>query len=41
LTRIAMAILRHAGFSITIEVYSGVSPKATRDALKRLAESQG
>jgi integrase len=39
--RIAMAILRHADFSITMEVYSRVSPKATRDALKRLGESLG
>jgi integrase len=37
--RIAMAILRHADFSITMEVYSRVSPKATRDALKRLGHS--
>lgn len=37
--RIAMAILRHADFSITMEVYSQVSPKATRDALRRLGES--
>jgi integrase len=37
--RIAMAILRHADFSITMEVYSQASPKATRDALRRLGES--
>jgi integrase len=37
--RIAMAILRHADFSITMEVYSQVSSKATRDALKRLGDS--
>jgi integrase len=37
--RIAMAILRHADFSITMEVYSQVSSKGTRDALKRLGES--
>ena len=36
--RIAMAILRHADFSITMEVYSQVSSKATRDALRRLGE---
>jgi len=34
--RITMAILRHADFSITMEIYSQASPKATRDALKRL-----
>ena len=37
--RIAMAILRHAEFSITMEVYSQVSSKSTRDALRRLGES--
>lgn len=37
--RIAMAILRHADFSITMEVYSQASPKATRDALKRLGST--
>ena len=37
--RIAMAILRHADFSITMEVYTQVSSKATRDALRRLGES--
>ena len=37
--RIAMAILRHADFSITMEVYSQVSSEATRDALRRLGES--
>lgn len=39
--RIAMAILRHADFSITMEVYSQASPKATRDALRRLGDSLG
>jgi hypothetical protein len=34
-----MAILRHADFSITMEVYSQVSSRATRDALRRLGES--
>ena len=29
--RIAMAILRHADFSITMELYSQASPNATRD----------
>ena len=37
--RIAMAILRHADFSITMEVYAQVSSQATRDALRRLGES--
>ncbi|SCL27419.1 Phage integrase family protein [Micromonospora rhizosphaerae] len=32
--RIAMAILRHADFSITMEIYSQVSSKATREALR-------
>jgi integrase len=37
--RVAMAILRHADFSITMEIYSQASPAATRDALRRLGES--
>jgi integrase len=37
--RVAMAILRHAQFSITMEIYTQVSSQATRDALKRLGES--
>lgn len=37
--RVAMAILRHADFSITMEVYSQVSSEATRAALKRLGDS--
>ena len=37
--RVAMQILRHADFSITMEVYSKVSSKSTREALKRLGES--
>jgi len=36
---VAMQILRHADFSITMEVYSRVTPQTTRDALKRLGES--
>jgi integrase len=36
--RVAMQILRHADFSITMEVYSKVSPASTREALKRLGE---
>jgi integrase len=37
--RVAMQILRHAQFSITMEIYTQVSSKSTRDALKRLGES--
>jgi integrase len=37
--RVAMAILRHARFSITMEIYTQASTKATREALKRLGES--
>jgi hypothetical protein len=33
-----MRILRHAQFSLTMEVYSEASSAATRDALKRLGE---
>jgi hypothetical protein len=33
-----MAILRHARFSITMEIYTQVSA-ATREALKRLGDS--
>ncbi|SDZ43510.1 Phage integrase family protein [Micromonospora pattaloongensis] len=39
--RIAMAILRHADFSITMEIYSQVSSKAIRKALRKLGESRG
>ena len=39
--RVAMQILRHAQFSITMEIYTVVSSKSTRDALKRLGESLG
>lgn len=38
---VAMRILRHAQFSITMEVYTEISPQATREALKRLGESLG
>lgn len=31
-----MQILRHAKFSITMEIYTQVGSKKTRDALKRL-----
>ena len=37
--RVAMTILRHARFSITMEIYTRVSSKSTREALKRLGES--
>ena len=37
--RVAMRILRHAQFAITMEIYTEVSSQATRDALKRLGES--
>ena len=39
--RVAMQILRHAKFAITMEIYTVVSSKRTRDALKRLGESLG
>jgi integrase len=34
-----MRILRHAQFSVTMEIYAQASSKATREALKRLGES--
>ena len=37
--RVAMQILRHARFSITMEIYTRVSSDRTRDALKRLGDS--
>jgi integrase len=37
--RVAMRILRHAQFAITMEIYTVVSSQQTRDALKRLGES--
>ena len=36
--RVAMQILRHARFSITMEIYTQVSSTAIREALKRLGE---
>ncbi|PZS08105.1 MAG: hypothetical protein DLM55_09595 [Acidimicrobiales bacterium] len=39
--RNVMRILRHAQFSVTMEIYAQTSSKATRDALKRLGESLG
>lgn len=37
--RVAMEILRHAKFSLTMEIYTQVSSEQTREALKRLGES--
>lgn len=37
--RVAMQILRHADFDLTMEIYTLASSAATRDALKRLGES--
>jgi integrase len=37
--RVAMAILRHSDFSITMEVYTQVSSAATREALRRLGDT--
>jgi hypothetical protein len=37
--RIVMQVLRHAKFTITMEIYSKVTPAQTRDALKRLGDS--
>lgn len=37
--RVAMAILRHARFAITMEVYTEVSDDATRAGLKKLGDS--
>jgi hypothetical protein len=34
-----MVILKYVQFSITMEIYTQASSKATRDALKRLGES--
>jgi hypothetical protein len=34
-------ILRHADFSITMEVYSQATPEATREAVRRLGEWLG
>ncbi|KAB1904166.1 hypothetical protein F8274_28865 [Micromonospora sp. AMSO31t] len=36
---LAMQILRHAQFAITMEIYTVVSSAATRDALKRLGSA--
>jgi integrase len=37
--RVAMQIMRHADFAMTMEIYTKVSSKATRDALRKLGES--
>jgi integrase len=39
--RIAMAILRHSRIALTMEVYTQVPDKTTRDALKRLSDFLG
>lgn len=39
--RVAMAILRHSKIAITMEVYTQVPDKSTRDALKRLSDLFG
>ena len=39
--RVAMAILRHAQISITMEVYTEVPDEVTRAALKRLGDQLG
>ncbi len=36
---VAMQLLRHADFAITMEIYTKVSSKQMREALKRLGES--
>ncbi|WP_243704781.1 hypothetical protein [Micromonospora sp. KC723] len=37
--RVATRILRHAQFTITMEIYTVVSSAATLDALKRLGQT--
>lgn len=37
--RVAMKILRHARFSVTMEIYTQVCSEKTREALKRLEDS--
>lgn len=39
--RVAMAILRHSRIALTMEVYTQVPDKSTRDALKRLSDFLG
>lgn len=38
---VAMRILRHAQFAVTMEIYTEVSSEKTREALKRLGKSLG
>jgi hypothetical protein len=37
--RVAMQILRHAQFSLTMEIYTLASSKQTREALRLLRDS--
>nr|WP_275896048.1 tyrosine-type recombinase/integrase [Micromonospora aurantiaca] len=37
--RVAMQVLRHARFSVTMEIYTQVTSTKTREALKRLGDS--
>ena len=39
--RIAMSILRHSRIALTMEIYTQVPDKVTRDALKRLSDWLG
>ena len=36
--RVAMAILRHSKIALTMEIYTQVPDKVTREALKRLSD---
>ena len=36
--RVAMAILRHSKIALTMEIYTQVPDKVTRDALRRLSD---
>jgi integrase len=36
--RVAMAILRHSRIALTMEIYTQVPDKVTRDALRRLSD---
>jgi integrase len=37
--RVAMQILRHSDFKVTMEVYTQVTSSQTREALRRLGDS--
>jgi len=39
--RVAMRILRHTKFAITMEIYTQVPDQATQDALRRLSDALG